>query len=48
MLGLQTKPLNRSQAFIADYTRRYCSRSVTSGSHTVLATVPFVDSLVPR
>jgi hypothetical protein len=34
LVGLQTKPLNYSQAFIADYTRRYYNRSVTNTSLT--------------
>jgi hypothetical protein len=32
LLGLQTTPLNYSQAFIADFTRRYYNRSVTNSS----------------
>jgi hypothetical protein len=34
LVGLQTTPLNYSQAFIADYTRRHYNRSVTNGSLT--------------
>jgi hypothetical protein len=49
LVGLQTTPLNYSQAFIADYTGRYYNRSVTNGSLTnCVDHSPFLSTLYRR